>query len=132
MTFAKRVFAIAGVYGVLVTGPQFFLESKTGRDYPPAITHPEFYYGFVGTAFAFQTAFLTIARDPVRYRPLMIPSILEKAFFAIGMPILYLQHRIPELVAGFSLVDLLLGILFTVAYLRTARLEEKSPEKRPA
>jgi hypothetical protein len=86
----------------------------------------------VGRAFAFQIAILTIARDPVRYRPLMIPSILEKAFFAIGMPILYLQHRIPELVAGFGLVDLLLGILFTVAYLRTAGLEEKSPEKRPA
>jgi hypothetical protein len=126
MAFARRVFAIAGIYGVLVTGPQFFLESKTGLDYPPAITHPEFYYGFVGTAFAFQIAFLTIARDPARYRPLMIPSILEKAFFAIGMPILYLQQRIPALVAGFSLVDLLLGMLFTVAYLKTAGLEERS------
>jgi hypothetical protein len=119
MVFAKRTFAIAGIYGLLILGPQFFLESRTSQDYPPAITHPEFYYGFVGTGFAFQLIFLVIARDPVRFRPMMIPSVFEKAFFAVGMPILFAQHRIPALVAAFSLIDLLLGALFVAAYLRT-------------
>jgi hypothetical protein len=125
MAFARRVFRIAGIYGLLVVGPQYFLEAKTGQDYPPAITHPEFYYGFVGVVVAFQVAFLIIASDPVRYRPMMIAAILEKAGFAIAMPILYLQHRIPALVFGFSLIDLLLGILFVVSYIRTAGLEKR-------
>lgn len=119
MTFAKRVFRIAGIYGLVVVVPQLFLEHKTGQDYPPPITHPEFYYGFVGCAIAFQVLFLVVARDPVRFRPMMIPSILEKAFFAVGMPILYFQHRIPGLVACFSMVDLLWGTLFAAAYVRT-------------
>jgi hypothetical protein len=50
----------------------------------------------------------------------MIPSVLEKAFFAAGMPILYAQHRISGLVLFFSMIDLVLGILFTVSYLKTA------------
>jgi hypothetical protein len=119
MVFARRVFRVAGIYGLLVVGPQLFLETKTSQDYPPAITHPEFYYGFVGVVIAFQVVFLLIATDPVRYRPMMIAAILEKAGFAIAMPILYLQHRIPGLVAGFSMVDLMLGILFAVAYVKT-------------
>jgi len=120
MTFAKWVFRIAGIYGLLVVGPQYFLEARTGQDYPPPITHPEFYYGFVGVVVAFQVVFLVIANDPVRYRPMMIPAILEKAGFAIAVPILYLQHRVPGLVLGFSLIDLLLGVLFAVAYVRTS------------
>jgi hypothetical protein len=123
--FAARVFRWAGIYGLLVVGPQFFLEAKTSADYPPAITHPEFYYGFVGTVVAFQVAFLVIATDPVRYRPLMIPAILEKAFFALGMPVLYLQHRIPTLVLVFSQIDLVLGILFAVAWVRTSAADRR-------
>jgi hypothetical protein len=123
MVFARRVFRIAGIYGLLVVGPQYFLEARTGQDYPPAITHPEFYYGFVGVVIAFQVVFLLIATDPIRYRPMMIAAMLEKAGFAIAMPILYLQHRIPALVLVFSQIDLLLGILFAVSYLKTAKKE---------
>lgn len=38
--FARRVFTVAGVYGILVLVPQYFMEAKVGRDYPPPITHP--------------------------------------------------------------------------------------------
>ena len=34
MTFAKRVFLIAGVYGLLVLVPQYFMEERIGRDTP--------------------------------------------------------------------------------------------------
>jgi len=40
MTFARRLFLIAGIYGLIVLLPLYFLEEKTGRDYPPPITHP--------------------------------------------------------------------------------------------
>lgn len=118
--FARRVFRGAGIYGLLAVAPQYFLEARTGTDYPPPVTHPEFYYGFVGVTVAFQVVFLIIATDPVRYRPLMIAAMIEKASFAIAMPVLYLQHRIPALVLGFSLVDLVLGVLFAIAYVSTS------------
>lgn len=46
MKFAGYVFLIAGVYGVLVIAPQYFLEEQVGAEYPPRVTHREFYYGF--------------------------------------------------------------------------------------
>ncbi|HKQ53037.1 MAG TPA: hypothetical protein VJT74_11745 [Pyrinomonadaceae bacterium] len=121
MRFARRVFFIAGVYGLVVLAPQYFLEAKTGRDFPPAITHPEYYYGFIGVGLAFQVLFLIIARDPVRYRAAMIPAVLEKATFGVAAVLLYLQDRIPAVVLGFALVDILLGALFVIAYAKTAQ-----------
>lgn len=121
MKFAKVVFLIAGVYGLIVMLPMYFLEAQTGRDYPPPITHPEYYYGFVGIGVAWQLAFLVISRDPVRYRPLMLPSIVEKASFGIAVAVLYLQQRVPSFIVGASMVDSLLGVLFLVAFLKTAK-----------
>ena len=120
MIFAKRVFLIAGVYGLLVLLPLYFMEARIGRDQPPAITHPEYFYGFLGVAVAWQAAFLVIARDPVRFRPLMVPAVLEKASFGLPAIALWLGGRLaaPMLAAG--LIDLTLGILFVVAFLRTA------------
>jgi hypothetical protein len=63
-------------------------------------------------------AFLIVCRDPVRFRPIMIPAVLEKAAFGIAAPLLYLQSRVPGAVLGFGLVDLLLGTLFFIAWLR--------------
>ena len=121
MRFARRVFFIAGIYGLVVLAPQYFLEAKTGRDFPPAITHPEYYYGFIGVGLAFQVLFLVIARDPVRLRAAMIPAVLEKATFGVAAVALYLQGRTPSVVLGFALVDLLLGALFVVAYAKTSQ-----------
>ena len=116
MEFARRLFWIAGIYGVAAVAPIFFLEAKTGRDYPPPVTHPEHYYGFAGVALAWQIAFFIIARDPLRYRAIMIPSALEKLSFAAAVFVLYAQGRVPALIVGFGAVDLLLGALFLVAY----------------
>lgn len=119
MRFAKIVYTIAGVYGLLVLLPQYFLEEKTGRDYPPAITHPEYYYGFIGVALAWQIVFLIIARRPMHYRALMLPSILEKASFGFVVIPLYLMNRVgaPMLAAG--IIDLMLGTLFAISYVKT-------------
>ena len=119
MTFAKRLYLIAGVYGLIVLVPQFFMETKTGQDFPPAITHPEFYYGFVGVCVAWQVLFLIRAKDPIRYRPMMIPAILEKASFGLAVVVLYLQHRVSRFMLCFAAVDLLLGALFAAAYVKT-------------
>jgi hypothetical protein len=120
MKFARYVFLTAGIYGVLVIAPQYFMEAKTGIDFPPAITHPEYYYGFIGVTLAWQVLFLILSKDPVRYRLMMIPSVLEKFSFAIAVIVLYLQHRVSSFLLGFAIIDLILGALFIAAYLKTA------------
>ena len=118
-TFARRAFRWAGIYGLIVLLPQYFMEGQIGRDFPPAITHPEHFYGFIGVALAWQFAFLTIARDPVRFRPLMLPAILEKLSFGIAAVVLFAMGRIPLLVLAPALVDLGLATAFTAAYRST-------------
>ena len=119
--FARRVFRIAGVYGVLVMVPQFFMEARIGRDFPPPITHPEHFYGFIGIALAWQVLFLMIARDPVRYRGAMLPAILEKLAFGIPCIVLYSQGRLALAVLIPGLVDLVLAALFFASCRSTAR-----------
>ena len=126
MRFAKVVFRIAGIYGFIVLLPQYFLEDKTGRDFPPPITHPEFYYGFIGLALTWQLLFLLLSTDPVRYRLMMIPAMFEKVVFVIPVLILYYQHRVSQIILGLSLVDLILGALFILAYIKTATANEVS------
>lgn len=119
MTFAKRVFTWAGIYGLIVLTPLYFLEERIGLDQPPAITHPEYYYGFVGVALAWQVLFLILGRDPVRYRPLMIPCILEKLGYGPATIILFAMQRVGPSTLATGLVDLVLGTLFFVAYVKT-------------
>jgi hypothetical protein len=78
MKFAKIVFWISGIWGVIVLTPLYFIFDLIGRQDPPAITHPGFYYGFASIGLAFQFAFIVIALDPVRMRPMMIPAMIEK------------------------------------------------------
>ncbi|PYV84038.1 MAG: hypothetical protein DMG93_06485 [Acidobacteria bacterium] len=52
MKFAKVVFTIAGILGLLELVPLYFMYNVIGRQDPPVITHPGFYYGFVGTVVA--------------------------------------------------------------------------------
>jgi hypothetical protein len=121
MRFAKRVFLIAGIYGLIVLLPLYFLEEKTGRDYPPPITHPEYYYGFIGVTTVWQILLLIISTDPIRYRPIMIAPMLAKMSFVIAVTILLLQGRVSGTTFGFSMIDLLLVILFLIAYVQTPR-----------
>src|SRR5215475_4975448 len=130
MKFAERVFFIAGVYGLLVLLPQYFLEGKTGRDFPPPITHPEFYYGFLGVAVAWQVLFLILAKNPQRYHRMMIPAILEKLSFAVPAMILYAQQRIGAAMLTAGILDLMFGALFVAAYLKVSKQRE-SPGGMP-
>ena len=76
--FTRVVFTIAGIWGMLIMTPLYFTFDAIGRAYPPPITHPDLYYGFVGVTLSWQVAFLVIASNPVRYRTVILPAILEK------------------------------------------------------
>jgi hypothetical protein len=119
MRFAKIVFLVAGIWGVLVIAPLYFMFDVIAQKDPPAITHPGFFYGFVGVGLAWQIAFIFISRDPVRFRPLMIPSIFEKFSYGIAVLVLVLQARTRPFDLVFAATDLLLGVLFVLAYFWT-------------
>lgn len=117
---ARRIFMVAGIYGILVLAPQYFMEGNVGRDFPPPITHPEHYYGFIGVALAWQLLFLIIAKDPVRYRFVMLPAVLEKLAFGGACVVLFIQGRLSSMVLGAGIVDLVFALLFVISYRMTA------------
>lgn len=119
MKFARIVFWIAGIWGLLIITPLYFMFDLISQKDPPPITHPGFFYGFVGTALAWQIAFCFIATDPVRFRPLMIPSMFEKFSWGIAVVTLVMQGRMHHSDLLFAASDTLLGILFVVACFKT-------------
>jgi cbb3-type cytochrome oxidase subunit 1 len=116
MRFARWVFAISGVLGIIIMVPMYFLENRMAVDNPPAITHPEIYYGFVGVTLAWQLMFLFIAADPARYRLSMLPAVVEKASFVIAIAVLLASGRVGGSTIGFAALDGMWMILFSVAY----------------
>lgn len=123
MKFAKYTFLVAGIYGLLALLPMYFMETRYGADNPPAITHPEFYYGFIGVAVAFQLVFIVISRDPLKYKSLIIPSIVEKFSFVIAVAALIVAGRVSGQIIAGAAVDAVLGTLFTIALFRLSREE---------
>jgi len=119
MKFAKIVFWAAGIYGVLVLTPLYFSFNAIGVKDPPPITHPGFYYGFAGTALAWQFAFMVIGTNPARFRPLMIPSIYEKWSYGVAMLALFLHGRTHPFDLALGGFDFLLGVLFLVSFFAT-------------
>ena len=97
------------------------MEKQINLDYPPAITHPEHFYGFIGVGVAWQVLFLVLSSDPARYRLMILPAFLEKATYSIAVIWLFAQQRVASMVLGFALVDAALGVLFLAAFWRIGR-----------
>jgi hypothetical protein len=123
--FARIVFIAAGIWGILVLTPFYWLVDLTGRQYRPPLEYPQFFYGFFSVAMAWQIAFLAIGMRPARLRPLMIPGVLEKIGFVATVAVLYAQGRIPWADAQAGVPDLLLGGLFIVAFMKTRGADER-------
>jgi hypothetical protein len=119
MRFAKFVFTAAAVWGVVVLTPLYWLVDVTGRPYAPPANHPQFFYGFLSVAMAWQIAFFVIGANPARFRPLMIPSVVEKLGHVATVAVLYNQGRLSDMDATAASPDLLLGALFIVAFVKT-------------
>ena len=118
MKLARLIFALAGIYGIGVLLPMYFERAHIEKVYPPAVTHLEFYYGFVGVGLAWQVAFLIIASNPVRYRPLILAGIVEKVTYGLAVLVLAFQNRVAGAIMAFGTIDLVWAALFVVAFLR--------------
>jgi hypothetical protein len=106
------------VYGFVVIVPLFFAERLVGRLDPPGITHPAYFYGFVGGALAWQVVYLLVAMAPLRLRPFMPLSALAKLGLVATVALLLAAGRTSWLFAVPVLGDLVFGVLFLVAYWR--------------
>lgn len=124
MKFAKWVFAIAGVYGILVIAPLYVLETQLNTALPPPLNHPEYYYGFIGITLAWEFLFLVLSRDPVRYRLMMLPAMFEKFSFPIAVIVLVMQGRTSSSFLLLPSIDVIWGILFVISFWLT---REKTP-----
>ena len=114
---AHFLFRGAAIYGLIVLLPLYFLERQVAAP-AAALAHPEYYYGFIGAAAAWQLVYWTIGSDPVRYRPLMALGVIAKVGFWIPTFLLWLNGRTPTATFALVNVDLLLGIAFFVAWRR--------------
>ena len=119
MKFAKLVFTGAGIWGVVVLTPFYWLVDVTGRHYAPPTDYPHFFFGFFSVAMAWQIAFFVIGSNPGRFRPIMIPSMLEKFGHVLTVAVVYAQGRIGVNDAQQAVPDFLLGVLFVVAFVKT-------------
>jgi hypothetical protein len=68
--------------------------------------------------------FLIIARNPEKYRSLMLAAMIEKFSFAIACIVLNLQDCIPTEMFGAGMIDLTLGVLFIIAFIKTPNINK--------
>ena len=111
--FARRIYFGAAAYGIPVLALAY-LQSVPD---PWHLTH----LGFVGTALVFQGVFLVIARDPRRFEPLMPVTVFEKLCFGVPAVTFYARGQAEMAVALFGGIDLLLAVLFVLAWRRMSR-----------
>ena len=117
--FARRVFLVAGIYGLLALLPQYLVESGLVPELDPPVARPELLYGFTGVALTWQLVFLLVASDVRRYRPLMSLGVLEKLAFGVPAVVLFALGRVDAAVLAAGSIDLVLGALFVLAHRAT-------------
>jgi hypothetical protein len=116
MKFARIVYLVAGLYGLLVLTP--------GLLAPPVSSSPLLVYGFFASAFVWQLLFLVIARWPERLRLLMPVTVLEKAAFFGPALVLHQRGAIPADATFYGgLADGMLMVLFALAWWWSGRAQ---------
>ena len=129
MRFAQVVFVCAGIWGLAVLPPFFWLVDITGRHYEVPTQYPQLFYGFMSITLAWQLAFLVIGSNPARFRPLMLPSILEKFGYVVTLVVLYAQGRVSRTDAQALVPDLILGILFIGSFVKTRAVDSRDAHR---
>jgi hypothetical protein len=108
--FASRIFRSAAIYGVIVVFPLYMLAVPD----PWHLTH----LGFVGVVLVFQGVFWVIADDPLRYHRLILLGVFEKICFGVPAISFALRGQVNKVSGMFGMIDLLLGALFLLAWVR--------------
>jgi hypothetical protein len=113
MKFARWLFWVVGVLDLAVVYPLYRA--------PGTPT----YYGMIATLIAWQAAFFVIGSNPIRYRWIMIPAVLEKALWMLTLIVLYEKGAVTaRTVAANAATHGLFGVLFIVAFVITPKMEQ--------
>ncbi|WP_120075807.1 hypothetical protein [Aurantiacibacter odishensis] len=110
VTFARRVYIIAAIYGFLAVPALYFTDAPD--------PHRLLYFAFAGIALVFQGVFLVIARDPQRYAAFLPLTVFEKISFGIPALAFWSQGQAAEDMALGGAVDLVFAALFIAAWLK--------------
>lgn len=110
VTFARRVYIIAAVYGFLAVPALYFTDAPD--------PHRLLYFAFAGIALVFQGVFLVIARDPQRYAAFLPLTVFEKISFGIPALAFWIQGQAANDMALGGAVDLVFAGLFITAWLK--------------
>lgn len=113
-SLARKVFLAACAWGALTLLPLPFL--RTTIEQAGSLSHPEYFYGFIGVCVAFQFIFFLVARRPAHYRALMPCCALEKMLFAGPTAVLVAAGQTPPSLLLFAGVDTVFLVLFLCAY----------------
>jgi hypothetical protein len=117
--FARFVFNAACAWGAVTLLPLPFMRHAIENGL--ALTHLEYFYGFIGTAIAFQLVFWRVAAAPREFRSLMPACMLEKIAFAGPAVWLVAGGQADPSLLVFAGMDLVFFAMFLAAYLRLAR-----------
>ena len=112
--FARKIYRGAAIYGAIVLLPLYFVPLPD----PYRLTQ----VGFTGVALVFQGLFWIIGGDPMRYRPLIPLTVFEKICFGIPAAAFWLRGQTDMVTGVFGSIDLLLAVLFVIAWSRLRRL----------
>ena len=123
MRLARIIFIGAGIWGIAVLTPLYWLVDISGRHYLPPNDYPQFFYGFIAVAIAWQIAFLVIGSNPARFRMLMIPAMIEKFAYISTLILMYGRAQISSIDVQPAIPDGLIGLLFIVAFWATRTSE---------
>ncbi|MBS0479582.1 MAG: hypothetical protein JSR79_09815 [Proteobacteria bacterium] len=112
---ARGLFRGAAIYGLAMLLPLYFLEPQVAAP-AAALDRPEYYYGFVGAAAAWQLVYWTIGDDPLRYRAFMLLGVVAKLSFWIPCAVLWTGARTGAATFALSCGDLALAVAFLIAW----------------
>lgn len=121
MKFARIVYALAGIWSLLVLTPLSFLCQTIGSASPPPITHPEYYFGFLCVALAWAAVFFIIAADPEGMRKMMIAAVIEKIGYGLSHSGCFSKERHKQDNWVLRPSIFLLGCLFIAAFVFASR-----------
>jgi hypothetical protein len=113
VTFARRVYLIAAIYGFLAVPVLYFTDAPD--------PHRLMYFAFAGIALVFQGVFLVIARDPLKYAAFLPLTVFEKISFGVPALAFWSQGQAADDMALGGAADLLFAALFLIAWLKLRR-----------
>jgi hypothetical protein len=111
---ARTIYRGAAIYGAIVLLPAYLIPLPD----PYKLTQ----IGFVGLALAFQGLFWIIGGDPLRYRRLVPLTVFEKLCFGVPAVAYRARGQTDAITGAFGAIDLLIGGLFVIVWIRLRRL----------